>query len=181
MGGTDKGLLPLAGRPMIEYTIASLAGQVGELKISANRNLERYRAYGYAVVADTVTGYSGPLAGIAAGLESARTELLLTAPCDGPWLPPDLCERLHAALLDGGADVCVAHDGERLQPVFGLYHRRLLPGILSYLADGDRKLHHWLQQQNHVTADFSDVPQAFLNVNTPEERARAEEKLRTAR
>ncbi|OQX32260.1 MAG: hypothetical protein B0D96_03755 [Candidatus Sedimenticola endophacoides] len=172
MGGVDKGLIDLAGQPMIEHVIRGLAPQVSHLLINANRSRERYARYGYPVFSDGVADFAGPLAGIAAALERAPTELVLTVPCDGPWLPDDLLERLWARLLESRADVCVCHDGKRRQPVFGLFHRRLLPDILDYLASGERRLQRWLDLQRATTADFSGSSELFTNVNTPEERER---------
>lgn len=174
MGGMDKGLIQLAGRPMIEHVIHALSPQVDHLLINANRNQEQYARYGYPVFADAVAEYAGPLAGIAAALERSPTDLILTVPCDGPWLPADLKERLHQRLIDEQADACVCHDGERRQPVFGLFHRRLRPAIVNYLECGGRKLQTWLDGQRVAVLDFSDHPEAFTNVNTPEERDRVE-------
>jgi len=177
MQGQDKGLTLLDGKPMIEYVIAAMRSQVDELMINANRNLETYSQYGFQVCPDQIPGYAGPLAGIAAGMESASHELLLTAPCDGPWLPPDLGKRLLSQLQAEDADLCIVHDGTRLQPVYGLFRCDLHDGIRNFLATGERKLKRWLDQQKLAVADFSDHPQAFTNVNTPEERERLEQSM----
>ncbi len=178
MGNQDKGLIELAGRPMIEHVIQALSPQVDRLLISANRNLPRYRQYGYPVVRDPVPDFPGPLAGLAAGLATAEHDLVLTVPCDGPWLPPDLASRLLERLLATGADLCVAHDGERLQPVHGLFRRHLAADLAAYLAAGERKIRFWLDRHHWVSADFSDHPEAFVNLNTPEERDRIEREMR---
>ncbi|PLY15180.1 MAG: molybdenum cofactor guanylyltransferase MobA [Sedimenticola sp.] len=174
MGGTDEGLIQLIDRPMIDYVIASLTPQVDTIIINANRNLQQYRHYGYPVVADTIGDFPGPLAGIATALSTAETDLVLTVPCDGPWLPSDLTQRLLDQFTSQNADVCVAHDGNRMQPVFGLFHKRILPDIEDYLSAGERKLQLWLKRVRLATADFSDHPEAFINVNTPEEKERVE-------
>jgi molybdopterin-guanine dinucleotide biosynthesis protein A len=88
MDGRDKGLEPLAGRPMIEYSLEAIAPQVDNILVSANRNLEHYRGYGYRVVTDSTGDFQGPLAGIAAGLQAVADERLLTLPCDSPFVPP---------------------------------------------------------------------------------------------
>ena len=98
MGGRDKGLLPFAGRPLVEWAIESLAPQVSTLLISANRNLDAYGAYGFPVVADLEQGFQGPLAGILSAMRAARTAWILTLPCDGPQPPPDLGARLAQAV-----------------------------------------------------------------------------------
>ena len=177
MGGRDKGVIELAGRSMIEYVIDAVKPQVDHLLINANRSHEHYGGFGLPIITDRVGGFSGPLAGIAAALEQSPGDLVLTVPCDGPWVPSDLCERLCARLEETGADVCVAHDGERTQPVFGLFRATLLPGVLDFLESGERRLQHWLSQQNFAHEDFSDHPEAFVNVNTEEERARVERQL----
>ena len=175
MASQDKGLIELAGRPMIDYVIQALRPQVDELLINANRNLTRYGQFGCQVVPDQIPGFAGPLAGVAAGLETARYDLLLSVPCDGPWLPPDLVSRLFLQLQTEQADLCVAHDGQRLQPVYGLFRRQLVADIRSFLAAGDRKILLWLERQRTAVADFSDHPEAFVNLNTPEEQQRIEQ------
>ena len=177
MGGVDKGTVPLAGRPMIEYVIGALRPQVDRLLINVNRNRESYAKYGCPLIADSGEGFLGPLAGIAAALERSPDPLVLTVPCDGPWLPSDLFRRLNARLEQTGAPLCVAHDGKRIQPVFGLFRATLLPEIRAFLGSGERRLLDWIHAQAFAWADFSDRPEAFVNVNTPEERARAERKL----
>lgn len=178
LGGREKGLLELAGRPMIEFVIAALQPQVGELLINANREPENYRRFGLRVIPDTLTDYQGPLAGMAVALEQATNDLVLVAPCDAPLLPDDLVVRLHAELERTGAAICVPHDGERLQPLCALLRRTLLPSIHNFLAGGDRKLLLWLESRKPAIADFSDRRSAFFNVNTEEQRQRAEQQLR---
>jgi len=180
MGGCDKGLLPLAGRPLVEYLLTALAGQVEERLINANRNLAAYGAYGVAVIPDLRADYAGPLAGIAAGLQRARHDLLLTVPCDGPRLPADLAARLRDGLMRANALACIAHDGQRPQPTYALLHRSLLPGIEAALARGEYRLQSWLASVQSCPVDFSDQAAAFLNINTPEELARCEAEWRAA-
>lgn len=170
MGGQDKGLISLGARPMIEYVLESLKPQVGTLVINANRNQARYRAYGYPVIADTIGDYHGPLAGMASALAWTDRPYLLTVPCDGPFLPDDLGTRLLGALRAQHAEMAVAHDGNRLQPVFALLDVELLPSLQRYLAAGERKIDRWYGEHRFATADFSDRQEMFLNVNTLEER-----------
>jgi len=177
MGGEDKGLVELAGRPMIEHVLEALRPQVGPLLINANRNLERYAAYGHPVMADAVGGYLGPLAGVLTALQHCTTGFLVTAPCDAPLVAPDLAGRLHAALVAADADLAVASDGERQQPVFLLLRTSLAPSLDAYLAGGGRKIDAWFGQLRIAVADFSDEPDTFVNVNDPEERQRVETQL----
>ena len=178
MGGGDKGLVEVAGRPMVAYAVTALRPQAAEVLVNANRNAAEYRTItGCRVIADTVGSFAGPLAGMASALEASATRLLLTAPCDSPLVPPDLGPRLHAALARDGAEIAVAHDGERMQPVFALIARNVRPSLLAFLEAGERKIDVWYATRRTVTADFSDAPDTFLNVNTPEERERLERRL----
>jgi len=174
MGGVDKGLVPVAGRPMIEHVLAALAPQVGPLLINANRNLERYAAYGHRVVPDTREGFLGPLAGVLSALAVLETDYLLTAPCDSPLIAPDLAERLHAALLAHDAEIVVARDAERQQPTFLLLRRGLAADLGEFLDSGGRKIDRWFECHRLAEADLSDRPGCFVNVNDPGERERVE-------
>jgi molybdenum cofactor guanylyltransferase len=177
MGGMDKGLVELAGRPMISHVLAALAPQVERVLINANRNHEHYAAFGWPVVADADAGFLGPLAGLAAGMRAASTPLVLTAPCDCPLLAPDLASRLYSALEQERSEIAVPFDGERLQPVFALVKRELADSLAAYLAGGDRKIDRWFAQHRLAQVDFSDRPENFVNVNDPDERAALEIRL----
>jgi molybdopterin-guanine dinucleotide biosynthesis protein A len=177
MGGEDKGLVPLAGRPMVAHVLEALRPQVGTIVVNANRNLELYAAFGHPVIADAVGVYLGPLAGVHAALQRCTTEFLVTAPCDAPLVAPDLVERLYSACTAAGADLAVASDGERQQPVFLLLRATLAPALEAYLAGGGRKIDAWFAQLCLAEADFSDEPDTFVNVNDPGERQRVEARL----
>ena len=177
MGGEDKGLVPLAGRPMVEHVLQAVQPQVGAVVLSANRNRERYEALGYPVVADAVGDFWGPLAGVASAMRVARSPYLLTVPCDAPLVPGDLAAVLYRALRGEGADIAVAHDGERMQQAFALLSCRLLGDLGEYLAAGERKVQVWYARHRLVTADFSARGEVFATVNTPEERAAIERRL----
>lgn len=172
MGGEDKGLVELAGRPMVEHVLDALRPQVGSVLVNANRNLDRYRAYGHPVVADTLEGYMGPLAGVLSALRHVATEFLLTVPCDAPLVARDLASRLHHACVAADADLAVATDGQRQQPVFLLLRAGVAPALAAYLAGGGRKIDTWFGQMRVAEADFSDEPDTFVNVNDPDERLR---------
>lgn len=177
MGGADKGLVEVAGRPMIEHVLAALEPQAATLVVNANRNARDYARYGHPVIPDEIDGFQGPLAGMASALESAATKLVLVVPCDSPLVSPALGPRLHAALVEGEANLAVAHDGERLHPVFVLMRRTVLPGLRGFLARGGRKIDRWFAEEKTETADFSDLPDMFLNVNREEDRLRLEARL----
>lgn len=177
MGGMDKGLVELAGRPMIEHVLHALRPQVGPLLINANRNVDRYAAYGFPVVSDTLQGFMGPLAGVLAALQRLATEFLVTVPCDAPLVAPDLVGRLHAACVANDADVAVATDGRRQQPVFLLLRAGTAPSLDAYLSGGGRKIDTWFAGLRLAEADLSDALDTFVNVNDPDERQRLEARL----
>jgi molybdopterin molybdotransferase len=174
LGGRDKGWVELAGRPLIEYVLASLAPQVERLCINANRELERYQRYGLPVIEDTSLGQPGPLAGIAAGLSACPSDWLMVVPCDSPWLPADLVARLQAAALARQSPIAVVTLAGRLEPVFVLLAQRLAADCAAFLAAGGRKVSDWLARHDPVEVDFSDCAEAFVNLNTEHDLAGAE-------
>lgn len=171
MGGIDKGLQEFRGEPMVAQVIRRFAPQVDALIVNANQNIERYAAFGHPVVPDVITGYAGPLAGLHAGLNACRTPLLVTSPCDSPFLPLDLVARLREALEREGADLAVARTGEQSHPVFSLVRRHVLPGLTDFLDGGGRKVDLWYSALKVVEVSFDDQPDAFANINTLNELA----------
>ena len=169
MGGVDKGLQPLRGRPMVAWVIERFAPQVNEVLINANQNLERYGALGHRVIPDEITGFAGPLAGLHRGLTEAAHDLVATVPCDSPFLPRDLVARLRAALEHNQADIAVAKTGAQPHPVFCLCRRSVLPGLGAFLAGGGRKIDAWYVKLRVVEVAFDDNPDAFSNINTGDE------------
>jgi molybdenum cofactor guanylyltransferase len=166
MGGVDKGLQPFRGRPLVAHVIERLAPQVSDLLINANRNPSEYGHFGYRVIADEVEGFAGPLAGFERGLAHASGELVVTAPCDSPFLPLDLVTRLRDALLERDADLAVAKTGEQAHPVFTLMKRSLHGSLRDFLGSGQRKIDRWYAPLSVAEVSFDDVPEAFLNINT---------------
>ena len=179
MGGRDKGLLPLNGKPMIEHVLHRLVPQVDDLMINANRNQAQYAQFGYPVISDDIDNFQGPLAGMAAAFRHSTGDYLLTVPCDSPLLPAQLVKRLYQQLQHNHAHIACAHDGKRLQQVFALIHRSLLPDLLDYLHSGERRIDRWYQQHNFTRVDFSDTPEAFTNINTDQEHSELEALLTT--
>ena len=175
MGGQDKGLLELHGRPLVEYLLEALQPQVDAILINANRNQARYQQYHYPVISDDLSDYQGPLAGFAAAMQAASTDYILTIPCDAPELAADTAARLLAALQGEQAEIAVAHDGERLQPVHALLPVSLLPSLQAFLANGDRKIDLWYAQHRMASVDFSDYRRMFRNINTPQQQAELEQ------
>lgn len=171
MGGVDKGLVELAGAPLAAHVIGRLAPQVATIVINANQNLERYGALGYPVVPDAVGGFAGPLAGLHAGMTSAKTTFVVTAPCDSPFLPLDLVARLGVALAARDAQLAVAKTFDQPHPVFALVRRDVLPHLASFLEGGGRKIDAWYATIAHVEVNFDDEAEAFRNINTAAELA----------
>ena len=177
MGGEDKGLIELNARPLLDYIISALRPQVGEILVNANRNLDRYRAFGYPVIEDIMGDYFGPLVGMATGMQATDKPYLLTLPCDSPLVPAQLAAMLYRGMQTEQAELSVAHDGVRMQPVFALLDCQLLPGLLDYLNEGGRKIDTWYAQHRLARVDFSAAPEAFLNLNTPEDKTELECRL----
>ena len=175
MSGRDKGLLPLAGEPLIAQGVRRLQPQVAELLISANRHLERYQQFGCRVVGDSAEErFRGPLAGLRAALCAATTPWVLTAPCDSPLLPPDYAARMLAALVEAGTVASVAYGEGCWQPVFALVSVGLRDDLAAWLAAGESGVGRWLQRHRPARVEFPDWPALFRNINTPEELAQLE-------
>lgn len=183
MGHVDKGLQLFRGEPMAAHVLRRLAPQVGALAINANQNLDQYAAFGAPVWPDDLTGFEGPLAGLETGMRRCATELLVTAPCDSPFLPADLVERLHAALDAAGADLALAETEEagadgvvriQPQPVFALVRTAALPHLSGYLAGGGRRMDGWYGSIKVVRVRFEQAA-AFRNINTLQELQQFEE------
>lgn len=172
MGGLDKGLQELGGRPLVARVIERFAPQVDELLINVNQHGERYAAYGHRLVADQIPGFAGPLAGLHAALAAATHPLVATVPCDSPFLPADLVARLASALTARAADLAVARTVTHVQPVFCLCRRALLPSLSEYLDQGGRKVDRWQASLKVVEVAFDDQPEAFANLNTGEDLRR---------
>ena len=150
--------------------IERFAPQVGPLLISANRNVERYAAYGEIVGDDLadVSGerFAGPLIGVLSGLRRARTDWVAIVPCDAPHLPTDLVTRLMGATLGTGATAACASVRGQIQPVFALVRARCADELARSVAQGERAMHRWLKALEAVAVDFDDA-HAFTNINQP--------------
>ncbi|WP_415894323.1 molybdenum cofactor guanylyltransferase MobA [Neptuniibacter sp. PT8_73] len=165
MGGVDKGWMELNGKPLIKHVLDVVQPQVARCMINANRSMDAYGTLGLPVISDLEGDFQGPLMGIATGLHHAATDWVLFAPCDGPFLPPVLVRRMLLQAREQKAEIAVATDGKRMQPVVALIHRDLLGSVQKALASGERKIDRWYAQHNYTEVDFSDFPEAFTNVN----------------
>lgn len=179
MGGVDKGLQLLHGEPLASHVLKRIAPQTGALLISANRHADAYTAlgapFGAKVVADTLPGFPGPLAGLLAGLCAANTPYVLSAPCDTPGLPADLAARLAHALDTNQADLATvttadAEGNISLHPVFALLRTSLADDLSAFLEAGERKVRAWYARHKTVEVAFTDE-RAFYNINSLQELA----------
>lgn len=177
MGGADKALLPLDSKPLIAHVIERLQSQVDVLAISANGDPARFAAFGLPVLADSLPVFPGPLAGLLAGLDWAKAQYpdsrwLLTAPCDCPFLPAGLAEKLLAAARAENADLALASSQGRRHPAVGMWGIGLSDGLKRFLATGERKMGLFAAGHKMAVADFppgADGRDPFQNLNTPQD------------
>jgi molybdopterin-guanine dinucleotide biosynthesis protein A len=179
MGGGDKALVALGGRPLLAHVAARLAPQADPLIISANGDPARFAAFGLTVLPDETRDFSGPLAGILAAMEHlahvGSANPLLSAPTDCPFLPPDLAARLGAAMRESGAAVVFASSGGRHHPVAALWSLGLRDALRQALARGENGVMAFIGRQPHASVAWPVQPfDPFFNVNTPEDLAAAE-------
>src|ERR1043166_3141267 len=171
MGGVDKGLQPLRGKPMAQWALERLAPQGGENLINSNQNPEPHPPLGHPPVPDETGGFAGPLAGLHASLKAAAHPLVVTVPCDSPFLPSDLVSRLKQHLRE--KDLAVAKPGDQPHPVFSLVRRSVLGNLEAFLRSGGRKIDAWYASLATVEVSFDDEADAFRNINTLEELGKA--------
>ena len=176
MGGGDKPLRLLAGRPLLDHVVERLRPQVSGLVLNANGDPARFAAYGLPIVADSIPDYAGPLAGVLAGLDWAAAHradcpLILSAPTDAPFLPTDLVARMVATMTADGADLACAASGGQPHPVVALWPVRLRDDLRRALVDeGIRKVDVWTARYRLTTVAFADRPfDPFFNANRPED------------
>jgi molybdenum cofactor guanylyltransferase len=190
MGGGDKPLRLIAGRPILDRVIERLRPQVAGLVLNANGNPARFAAYGLPVVADSIPDYAGPLAGILAGLDWAAEHrrdcpMIVSVATDAPFLPTDLVARMERTLVAERADLACAASGGQVHPVIGLWQVRLRDNLRRALVDeGIRKVDVWTARHRLATVAFPDQPvDPFFNANRPgdlDEAARLLEATGTA-
>ena len=169
MGTIDKGLQLFRDAPMALHVLMRLSPQVGYIMINANQNIAPYEGFGVPVWQDEMQGFAGPLAGLQTGLIHCETDYLVTAPCDSPFLPTDLVQRLADGLEENNADLTVAvtgsGDSRQAHPVFCLVKASLLPHLTLYLQEGGRKFDKWYSSLAVAEVHFDDED-AFRNINT---------------
>lgn len=180
MGGGDKPLRLIGGRPILDRVIERLRPQVAGLVLNANGDPARFAAYGVPVAADSIPDYAGPLAGILAGLDWAAEHrpdcpVVVSVPTDAPFLPTDLVARLEQARAAEGADLACAASGGQSHPVIGLWPVRLREALRHALVDdGIRRVDVWTARYKLAVVPFSDQPvDPFFNANRPDDLAEA--------
>ena len=174
LGGVDKGWLEVGGVPLIQRVLERLQAQVNTGLINANRGIDDYAKLGWPVVADLVSDFAGPLAGLSAALDVARTDWVLFVPVDAARLPTDLALRLCAAVKQNGSSAAFVCTNDGPMPVCCLVSRTLRDDLRQRLADGERSVIAWLRQQGAASVKYEDWPREYWSVNTPEERQRLE-------
>jgi len=177
MGGLDKGLVEVMGRPMVAWTLEVISPQAGQTLINANRSQDEYAAFGLPLVGDQQEGFQGPLAGLQAVYGAATTPFVAIVPCDTPGLPHDLIARLAAAMEKEDTELAVAEAGGRVHTLHGLFRTDLLDDLTAALKSGQRKPDAWYATRRWSRVDFNDVASAFDNINTPEQRDALAEQL----
>ncbi|MBO1080888.1 molybdenum cofactor guanylyltransferase MobA [Roseomonas haemaphysalidis] len=180
MGGGDKPLRALGGRPLLAHVAERLRPQVAALVVNANGNPARFAAFGLPVVADGVPDHPGPLAGILAALDHAAAahpglDWVASVPGDSPFIPTDLVARLHAARQAAGVPLACARSGGWSHPPIGLWPVALRAELRTALLAGERKIDRWTARFGCAAAEWPDQPvDPFFNANTPAELAGAE-------
>jgi molybdopterin-guanine dinucleotide biosynthesis protein A len=174
-GGRDKGLVELAGKPLVEWVLRCVPDDAERL-IVANRNLDIYAGFA-RVVSDALPGHRGPMLGILAALREARSDFVATLPVDCPRPPHDWLARLIAPLRTHmSLKLCVAHDGQRREPLFAAYRRDAIDSSINE-AVSDAPVWRWQDALGAREVDFSDVPGAFGNINNETERLAYEQRI----
>lgn len=175
MGGQDKGLLELQGKPLYQHVLQRFMPQVNIVLISANRNIDRYQHSGCQVITDSMPDYPGPLAGMLSGLQHSKTEWVAFCACDTPWLPEDFVARLWQQ--HGDAPAVWVRSTQRDHPALALVHRSLTDDLEAWLLRGERRLMQFLREHGGHAVTFADPESAFRNINTPDDLLNKENPL----
>jgi molybdopterin-guanine dinucleotide biosynthesis protein A len=185
MGGGDKPLRLLGGRPLLDHALARLAPQVARIAINANGDPSRFTTYDLPVIPDGMPDNPGPLAGILAGLDWAASlgfDAIASIPGDSPFIPHDLVARLDAARRAANTPLACARSGSWSHPPIGLWPVTLRDALRAALAAGERKIDRWTARHGIAEATWPTDPiDPFFNANTPDDLAEAEILLRASR
>lgn len=186
MGGGDKPLRTIGGRPLLDHLLDRLAPQVPRIVLNANGDPARFAAYGLAVIADTLPGHPGPLAGILAALDHAAAAhpglpFVVSVTGDAPFIPADLVARLHLARIAAGVPLACARSGGQVHPPIGLWPVALREDLRAALLGGERKIDRWTARHGCAEADWPTTPHdPFFNANAPDDLTEAERILQAS-
>jgi molybdopterin-guanine dinucleotide biosynthesis protein A len=173
VGRKDKGLITLNGRYLSQHCIERLSPQVGSIIISANRNIPVYESFGCIVVQDKTDNSNGPLSGFHSALEAATTTFVAFTPCDAPFFPQNLVEKLMEPFSDEKTEITMAIVRTKHQPVFAMVKSSLENSLALFLENGGRKIRSWFDTRTCVTVEFDDKGE-FMNINSPSDLEKAE-------
>lgn len=183
MGGGDKPLRSLGGRPILNLVVERARPQVDALVLNANGDADRFSVYGLPVAADVIDGYAGPLAGILTGMEWSRNQVpdakwMVSFATDAPFFPRDMAVRLIGETERTGAEMACARSNDRTHPVFALWPTRLAGELRrAMMAEDMRKIDRWTERYSTVHVDFDPAEAGidpFFNINRPDDLAEAE-------
>ena len=166
MNGADKGLQLLQNKPLISHVIERLQPQVVDISINANRHHTEYAQWGFPVFSDELPDFQGPLSGMLTALEKAKTDFVLFVPCDSPYFPQNLLEKLKSAVKNDRTLIAYACDEEREHPVFCLMSVQLKEKLRHYLASGERRLLQFMKENGGISVKFTKEEGNFENFNT---------------
>ena len=171
MDHNDKGLLLWKNKMLISHVIDNVKNQLDHIIINANQHHDQYKQLNYDLISDSIEGFKGPLSGILSAMQYYKeTDYLFVLPCDCPTPPKDLFQRLARQLNENQqANIAIANDGKRLQPLFGLYKTSLLPNIEQALNNDHNKVMQFIEDNHFVSVDYSDQAESFKNFNRPED------------
>jgi len=166
MNDEDKGLMDWRGQPIIQHLLDHFSSSFSNIIINANRHHNIYRSYGYSIVADRISGFVGPLAGIHAGLSITQTPYVFVTPCDMPFMQAKVASQLYYKLLNTQAELAVAELDGRIEPLIMVLKITLIDRLADYLQSNQRRASQWVLQQNHIKVAMNGMENCFININT---------------
>lgn len=171
MNFNDKGLLNWQHKPLIQHVIDAVQPQLHHIVISANQHLDQYSGFNLPVVTDEIDGFQGPLSGIFAGIKyCTQADFVLVLPCDCPTPPANLFQRLSTAINQTtDATIAIVNDGQRQQPLFGLYNTCLLKPLEIALQQQQNRVMQFINDHHAISVDYAGQAEAFKNFNQPED------------
>ena len=166
MGGQDKGLQILGKQSLIQHVINRLQPQIHDISINANRNQTEYAKFGFPVFSDELPDFQGPLSGMLTALEKTKSDFILFTPCDTPFFPTNLLDKLKSAVENHRTLITYACDEEREHPVFCLMSIQLKEKLRHYLASDERRLLQFMKENGGISVTFTKEEGNFENFNT---------------